>query len=589
MDSNRKYRFSVGYNQLSDTKVTTISIPVHTSNVGGTSTLVDTDSSQTIQRKTIVNNSSIVSADNTKFLSFGLDYASGLRTLQFAVPGIQISNNNTYLNDVVMVNSDYQNISNKGIFDDSNYFINYSDINKRFRFNCSNLTSARVLTPPNYDATIATLAGIETLTNKTLEGKTTTFLLESKAGTFETKFKASLLQYDSTIEFPAGPGSFGQSIRLMDMDSQQSHISNKNFNNSCLFGSDGPGTWYARLYATGFTSPRDFTFPNSSGNIVIDSATQTLTHKSFSGGTISSAAISGGTISSAAISGGTISSAAISGGSIANTTTINTSQITNGSAILTLPTTTTNIVGHNTNQYLYNKSLDVGSLFLTNNSETKSQAQISFSLSLLNAGDSYGVSFPRSSGTMVLDSNIQSISNKTITSSSFSGTVTATNSTFSGTSITSDSYFVNVAAPVRIYSYQISFTTTGVISGTADIDLSLLNGDVPNNKMWRSVIPFRVVFDRVSVTIDDDGTFTTSNTFTIKLFKPTATGTTYYANQEATTPTVVIPASGTTNSTAAYNTFAAITYNAGDMISMKAAQSVSRGNEFIITLYGYQT
>jgi hypothetical protein len=200
-----------------------------------------------------------------------------------------------------------------------------------------------------------------------------------------------------------------------------------------------------------------------------------------------------------------------------------------------------------------------------------------FDISNISTASTRFISFPNSDDRLVGEINTVVLSNKTLGSTcTINGTINPT----------ADNYYIN---SVKFYNYYVEFTSPGSFTGTSDTDLTLLNGDVTNNNMWRTVIPFKVAFDRIIVSLDSDATFASANTFTIKLYKPASNGTSYYTSVQTPTPTVTIdPSSVTSNSMSNYNTFTPITYNAGDMMSMRIAQSVSRGNEVIVKLCGYQ-
>lgn len=76
--------------------------------------------------------------------------------------------------DAVITPSGTQNISNKSFEDSTTTFHDNADTTKKMRFEASGVTAGqtRVLTSPDYNGTIATLAGTETLTNKTLTSPT---------------------------------------------------------------------------------------------------------------------------------------------------------------------------------------------------------------------------------------------------------------------------------------------------------------------------------------------------------------------------------------------------------------------------------
>lgn len=73
--------------------------------------------------------------------------------------------------DDVMMTADFaQTAKNKTFEDSTTYFADNADTTKKFQFQASGITTAttRTYTVPDFDGTLATLAGNETFTNKTL-------------------------------------------------------------------------------------------------------------------------------------------------------------------------------------------------------------------------------------------------------------------------------------------------------------------------------------------------------------------------------------------------------------------------------------
>lgn len=72
-------------------------------------------------------------------------------------------------NDVLVTADVQQNLKNKILFDDSVSFVDEASITKAMKFQCVGITigNTRVLTVPDFNGTIATLAGTETQSNKT--------------------------------------------------------------------------------------------------------------------------------------------------------------------------------------------------------------------------------------------------------------------------------------------------------------------------------------------------------------------------------------------------------------------------------------
>jgi hypothetical protein len=70
-----------------------------------------------------------------------------------------------------------QTLTNKSLSDNTTYFIDENDATKRMQLQLSSIGTGatRILTVPNFDGTLSTIAGTETLTNKTLTSPTINF------------------------------------------------------------------------------------------------------------------------------------------------------------------------------------------------------------------------------------------------------------------------------------------------------------------------------------------------------------------------------------------------------------------------------
>lgn len=101
-------------------------------------------------------------------------------------------------------NTTAQTLTNKSLSDSTTYIIDEADATKKVQFQVSGVTTGttRVLTVPDHDGTIATLAGTQALTNKTYNGNTWT----AGTGIF-TMGAGKTLTVSNTITFTATDGS----------------------------------------------------------------------------------------------------------------------------------------------------------------------------------------------------------------------------------------------------------------------------------------------------------------------------------------------------------------------------------------------
>jgi hypothetical protein len=110
-----------------------------------------------------------------------------------------------------------QTLENKSLQDSTTYFVDNSDATKKLQLQLSGFSTGqtRVLTPPNYDGTIATLAGTESFSNKTLDDSTT-FFADNSDATKKFQFQASSIATATTRTYTV-PNKDGTVAMLSDI------------------------------------------------------------------------------------------------------------------------------------------------------------------------------------------------------------------------------------------------------------------------------------------------------------------------------------------------------------------------------------
>ena len=148
------------------------------------------------------------------------------------------------------------------------------------------------------DADLVSLAGTETLTNKTLtspvvSGLTisdSSILIEGTANEFETTLQVTDPTADRTITFPDNSGTVITTGNLSDITSVGV------LSSSVVFEGVTANDFELTLSAGDPTADHAVSFPDAAGTLVVDSATQTLTNK-----TLTTPQVSGLTLTDASI------------------------------------------------------------------------------------------------------------------------------------------------------------------------------------------------------------------------------------------------------------------------------------------------
>ncbi len=178
-----------------------------------------------------------------------------------------------------------------------------ADVTKLLRFEVDGFTTGvtRVMTPPDYDGTLATLAGTEALSNKTI---TASSLIATALSLLIGGFKAIFTHANSADRTYTLPNFNGTLATLAGTET----FTNKTITSPIISGGAIDNTAigattqnvgyfsFLRTYSGGFygqyahsnSANRTYTFPNASGNVVLDTATQTLTDKTLTTPTIGS-------------------------------------------------------------------------------------------------------------------------------------------------------------------------------------------------------------------------------------------------------------------------------------------------------------
>lgn len=240
VDQTKQFRFEADGLTTATTRVYTMP--------DADTTFVGTDFVQTITNKTIqastLRDSDVAFVDNadaTKKLAFQCSSITTATTRTATMPDA----------DLTFVGVDLQQtLTNKKLSDSTFQIVDNADNTKQVEFQVSGITTAtkRTYTFPNYDATFATQAGTETLTNKSLSDSTVLFV-DNADNTKKLAFECSSIATGTTrtVTIPDESGTAAY-VRTPITNSLGANVT---LSNTGLYF-DGPsvaqgstGTWFA--------------------------------------------------------------------------------------------------------------------------------------------------------------------------------------------------------------------------------------------------------------------------------------------------------------------------------------------------------
>jgi len=245
--------------------------------VGNTTTLLGTDTSQTITNKTIrVNEANFTLLDSTKEAKFGIDWIlteTGLKTYFLPDPGPGTTQSNI-IDDVST-----QTLSNKTLVQPS-FAVSATSPNKAL-FDASNLTGTRTVTFPDLSVTL-----VGTDSTQTLSAKTYVFPVfadttdQSKKVTFN--LSNLLTSTTSAFSFPVSTllNTTGTSILVSELATQT--IRNKLINNP-TFVDVTDSNRRIQIDLTNITAERMIKFPDGDATLLSTNNAGSLSNIDFGG------------------------------------------------------------------------------------------------------------------------------------------------------------------------------------------------------------------------------------------------------------------------------------------------------------------
>ena len=294
---------------------------------------------------------------------------------------------------------------------------------------------------------------------------------------------------------------------------------------SLVFEGATDDSYETTLTVTDPTADRTFTFPDANGDVVLITATQTMSNKRLTTPTINGGTFSGSFTGAMDITGIVLSGASplVFEGATADDyeTTLAFTDPT-ADRVITIPNVTDTLVGKATTDTLTNKSYDLGG---TGNTATGTVAEFNSALQ--------GDSFVTLTGTETLTN--KTLTSPTINAGTFSGTFTGTMDV-TGTVLSGASPLVFEGATDDGYETTLAFVdptadrvitipnATDTLTGKATTDtLTNKSIDLGSNTFTGSLAEFNTALQSVSFT-----SLTGSETLTNKTFtSPTISEWTY--------------------------------------------------------------
>jgi hypothetical protein len=217
VSSNKRARFEVSN---IGTGLRTFSLPLV--DVGTSTTLVGSDTSQTLTNKIIrINESNFFITDGTKEAQFGIDWittTSGAKTYFLPDPGPGVISSNI-IDDLTT-----QTLSNKTLIQPS--FASNSTTANKVLFDSSNITASRTVTFPDLSVTLVGTDSTQTITSKVYKGAV---FADTSDATKKIAFELSNLTTSTinNITFPTTLNTTGTSVLVTEIATQT--LKNKSY------------------------------------------------------------------------------------------------------------------------------------------------------------------------------------------------------------------------------------------------------------------------------------------------------------------------------------------------------------------------